>query len=405
MVQLSKKICLLISLFVFIFFIASQPALAVSEDECRAKEETEDWGAAEQCWNEYFGAQKRTLKNEIASKTVQIELTTRKIVSARQNIAQLEEEIAQLGLKISHLDISLDQLSEILIKRITETYKKGQIDPLALLFSSKDFSEFVARYKYLRVMQIHDRKLMIQMETARTSYEDQKRLKEEKQIQLENWKQQLEQEKIALARAVEARKILLAETEASYQRVIARIKAEKAKLAGASIFGKPAEFKQWSEENNYFNQTDIRWAMMLIGGGVYYDPADPSYMWNYGCAVTSMSMVLKKWGVGIDPGTLSQSPIYRADLMAWQDVPGGFGGNIQVVGHGYGGTLDWGKIDNTLGSGNWVIVYISGVRHYVVLLGKEGDDYKMHDPYFGPNLSFNSKYSKGAVDEMVIYTK
>jgi len=407
MAELSKKICLLVCFFVFIFFVSSQPALAVTEDECKAKEGAEEWDAAEQCWNEYFGAKKRTLQNEIASKTVQIELTTHRIVSARQNITQLEEEISQLDVKIFKLDISLDQLSEILITRIAETYKKGQIDPLALLFSSKDFSEFVSRYKYLRVMQLHDRKLMIQMETARTSYADQKTIKEEKQTQLENWKRYLEQEKIDLAQAVEARKILLAETETSYQRTMARIAAEKTKLAGVSIFGKPAEFKQWPEDNNYFNQTDVRWALMLIGGGVYYDPADPSYMWNYGCAVTSMAMVLKNKGAGIDPGSLSQSPIYRADLMAWQDVPGpgGFGGSIEVVGHGYGGTVDWGRIDSNLNADNWVVVYVSSVGHYVVLINKEGDDYKMHDPYFGPNISFNSKYSQGAVDEMIIYTR
>ena len=47
----------------------------------------------------------------------------------------------------------------------------------------------------------------------------------------------------------------------------------------------------------------------------------------------------------------------------------------------------------------------SGMVPAVVLLNKEGDDYKMHDPYFGPNLSFNSRYTKSSVDEMVIYSR
>lgn len=398
-----KKLFFLISLALLFFLDFSQPVQAVSEEECHAKEEAQEWGEAIKCWDDYFGAKKNTLRNEIQSKSVEIDLTTKRIVATRQSISQLEEEITNLDVKITDLDVSLDQLSEVLIKRISETYKKGKLDPLALLFSSKDFSQFVSRYKYLRVMQSHDRRLILEMETARTNYQDQKELKEEKQTKLESLKKNLEWEKHELDQAVAAKKILLSETEVSYQQALARIRAQQAKLSGVSLFGKPAEFKEWALDNHYFNQTDVRWAMMLIGGGVYAN----SYMWEYGCAVTSMAMVLHKWGVDIDPGRLSQSPIYRGDLIAWQDVsgPGGFGGTVKVVGHSYGGTVDWEEIDQTLSNGNWVIVYVTGIGHYVVLLNKEGDDYKIHDPYFGPNQSFYSRYSKGAVDEMIIYTR
>jgi len=404
--SLVKKTSLYFFLFVFFLVGCKQPALAVSEKECQQQEEAKDWSAAEKCWNDYFSTKKRTLKNEIQSKTVQIDLTTGRIVSAQKTIADLEKEIDQLGGKIDRLDSSLNELSEVLVKRISETYKKGQIDPFALFFSSKNFADFISRFKYLRVIQLHDRKLLIQMETAKTNYEGQKNLKEEKQTQLESWKIKLEREKIELANIIQAKKILLTETEASYQRTLARIAAEKAKIAGVSLFGRPTEFKQWPGDDHYFNQTDTRWAMMLIGGGLY-DAGDPSYMWKYGCAVTSMAMVLQKWGVAIDPGKLSQSPIYQTDLIAWQNVPGsgGFGGQIKVVGHGYGGRVSWEEIDQELAQSHWVIVYLNGVGHYVVLLAKEGDDYKMHDPYFGPNLSFSSKYSKGVVDEMVLYTR
>jgi peptidoglycan hydrolase CwlO-like protein len=397
-----KNIFWLFFFLIALFFWPVSPVQAVTEDECRAIEERESWDEAESCWQEYFGAKKQTLNNEIKNKTIQIDLTTGRITSARKNIAQLVEEIENLDGIIYRLDGSLDYLSEILINRIEATYKRGKIDPLMLMFSSSDFANFINRYKYLRVVQAHDRRLLLEMETSRSNYEDQKNLKEEKQVEMEAWQKKLEREKVSLDRIVQAKKVLLAETEASYQQTLSRIMAEKTKLAGVSVFGKPVEFKEWSGENNYFNQTDKRWAMMLIGGGVYVK----SYMWEYGCAVTSMSMVLKKWGADIDPGRLSQSPIYRADLIAWQDVPGvGFGGTIKVIGHGYGGVVNWEEINQSLNSGNWVIVYVGGVGHYVVLLSKEGDDYKMHDPYFGPNMSFNSKYSQGAVDEMIIYTR
>lgn len=405
-----KRICYFLFLFSLVTLIFSSKTFAISEDECRKKLDSGDLSLEElnQCegiLSESYKEERRTRTEAIENITTMIKITTSKIIARANEIRNLEEEISNLTVKIARLDVSLDQLSEILVRRIAETYKKGKIDALALLLSSSNFSEFIGRYKYLRVIQIHDRKLMIQMETVRTNYGDQKTVKEQKQTELEIAKMKLEEDKRKLAEEEQIQKELLAETERSYQQILAKIAAEKRKLAGASTFGKPAEFKIWPEDNNYFNQTDKRWATMLIGGGVYYDPDDPSYMWKYGCAVTSMAMVLKKWGADIDPSRLSQSQIYRTDLIAWQDVPGpgGFGGSIEVVGHAYGGVVDWDRIDGALNSGNWVIVYVSDVGHYVVLLNKEGDSYKMHDPYFGPNLSFNSKYSKGAVDEMVIY--
>jgi hypothetical protein len=395
------KLLLVPLVFVGLFFGPVGSVEAVTEAECHDWENKENWDEAEKCWRTYFGAKKNTLKNEIDSKTVQIDLTTQKIVATQQNIAGLEEDISQLSGRIADLDFSLDELSAVLIRRIAETYKKGRPDPLTLFLASHDFSEFIGRYKYVRVAQAHDREIILAMEKAKYDYEGQKDLKEEKQLQLENWQTHLAQEKAVLDQAVRSKQLLLRETEASYQRTLARIQAEKQKIAGVSLFGRPAEFRQWPGDNHYFNQADSRWAMLPIGGGVY----GPSYMWEWGCAVTSMAMVLHKWGAAIDPGILSQSPIYRADLIAWQDVPGpgGFGGTIQVKGHGYGGIVSWEQIDTTLNAGNWVIVYVSGVGHYVVLLNKDGDDYRMHDPYFGPNLSFNERYLKGAVDEMIIY--
>jgi len=232
----SKKICLLVCLFVFIFFITLQPALAVSEEECRRRQQ-EDTSDGVACWESLLGEvgqRKKTLQSEIARFDVTIALTTAQIAQTAKEIQELEKEIASLITKIGRLDISLDQLSEILIIRIAETYKKGQIDPLVLLFSSKDFSEFVSRYKYLRVMQLHDRKLMIQMETARTSYADQKTLKEEKQEELEAAKARLESQKVLLAQQKRDKEYLLEVTrndERRYLEMLAAARAEATAIA------------------------------------------------------------------------------------------------------------------------------------------------------------------------------
>ncbi len=354
--------------------------------------------------------QKGTLSSAISYLDSKIELATISISQSEKKIAALEKEISGLSDKIGILDKSLGSTSQLLLARIIETYKKGRIEPVYLFVTADGFSDFLTRYNYLKIVQAHDRNLMYQMEQTRLNYDSQKNLKEEKQAEMETIKANLEKQHSALSQEKENKKTLLTETkgkEAEYQRILARLEAEKTKLSGASLFGKPTEFKVWTEANNYFNQTDERWAMDLIGGGVFFNPNDPSYLWKYGCAVTSMAMVLKKQGVDVNPKTLSAQSIYVTDLIAWQDVPKleTIGGSIVVKGHSYGGSPDWQTIDNKLSEGKWVIVYVSDKAHYVVLLSKEGSDYKMHDPYFGNELSFNSKYSQSAVDEMVIYER
>jgi len=221
MAQLSKKIFLLISLLVFILVIfLPRTSLAITQEECEQKQK-EDVNAGIACWESLLaevGKRKITLQSEITRFNTVIALTTAQITQTISQIKELETEIASLSTKIAQLDVSLDQLSEILISRIAETYKKGKIDALALFFSSKDFSEFVGRYKYLRVMQLHDRKLMVQMETARTSYEDQRTLKEEKQEELELAKKKLESQKILLAQQKADKENLLKITQNNEKR-------------------------------------------------------------------------------------------------------------------------------------------------------------------------------------------
>lgn len=235
MAGLSKKTYLLILLSVFIIFISPQSLLAVSEEDCEKKQQ-EDINAGIACWEDLLaevGQRKETLKSEIAKFDARIALTTAQITQTISQIQELEKEITSLGSKIARLDVSLDQLSEILIKRIAETYKKGKIDTLALFFSSKDFSEFVNRYKYLRVMQHHDRKLMLEMETARTNYEEQKNLKEEKQEESEDAKERLELQNALLAQQKKDKEYLLEVTrndEKRYREMLAAARAEAAAI-------------------------------------------------------------------------------------------------------------------------------------------------------------------------------
>lgn len=242
----SKKVLFFFSAFFLLFSIVSpHQIVAVTDEWCQKELEAgrlvNDQVHYDECiafWEERRQEKSQeitTLKSELEKFDASIAITTAQIYKTINEIEKLEKEIATLTAKISSLDISLDELSEILVKRINETYKKGNVDILALLLSSKDFSEFISRYKYLKVIQLHDRKLMIQMETVRTNYADQKTTKEEKQTELEVAKKKLESQKIVLAQQKRDKERLLKETQNSqklYGQLIARAKAELIAIQG-----------------------------------------------------------------------------------------------------------------------------------------------------------------------------
>lgn len=202
----------------FIFFGQKKPVFSASVDELQKKidEYTKIL--------EGLGNQERDLKSQISLMTTKEQLTRTKISQTQEKIKIAEVEIATLSAKITRLDNSLDYISKVFISRINLTYKMGLIDPFTLLFSSKNIGEFLAKYKYLKVVQLHDRSLLLSMEETKVNYDEQKQIKEKIQQQLTLLKKQLELEKVALGGQINDRKRLLDETkgkESEYQKLLA----------------------------------------------------------------------------------------------------------------------------------------------------------------------------------------
>jgi peptidoglycan hydrolase CwlO-like protein len=239
--------------FVFFFSLAFPLKLSwgINQEECENKLGKKELNLdqlkeCENILNNLLGQttnQKRTMENEVKRFNTAIAITTNKILATIKEIENLEKEIASLTAKIGQLDLSLDDLGKILAERIQQTYKKGKVDFLSLFLSSQNFSDFVSRYKYLRVVQYHDRSLMVQMETARTNFADQKTLKEKKQEELETAQKKLESQKALLAQQKVDKERLLKETQANevrYQNFLSASRAEIVAIQGI-IAGKGQE--------------------------------------------------------------------------------------------------------------------------------------------------------------------
>lgn len=179
--------------------------------------------------------QANSLTQQISLMDNQIKINTLKISQTQVQIKTLESDIATLSGKIGRLEGSLNFLSKVLLQRVAESYKSGKADGLTLLLSSRSFSGFISRYRYLQVVQMHDRELLLSMEQTRTSYDEQKALKEKIQAELKTLNDKLIVQKKDLASQIEGRKRLLADTkgkESNYQKLLADARAELEAILG-----------------------------------------------------------------------------------------------------------------------------------------------------------------------------
>lgn len=180
--------------------------------------------------------QERTLSEQITYMTNQIQLTQLRIEETKDKITQLERDITKLSTKIENLEDSLTQISGILLNRIEETYKRGNIQPWHLLLSANGFPDFMVRLKYLRTAQNYDKKLLIQMEETKANYRDQKDLLTQKKIEVEALKKQLEGYQRTLSNQKKDKEKLLEITrndEERYQRLLADARREQAEIENA----------------------------------------------------------------------------------------------------------------------------------------------------------------------------
>lgn len=127
-----------------------------------------------------------------------------------------------------------------------------------------------------------------------------------------------------------------------------------------------------------FFQNDPRWGNDPLGETI-------ESLGAQGCAVTSASMVMKFYGMDIDPKRLNQFLISHDGYegkgwLKWESVPAF---TPSMAEKSYEDLPSYFLIDWNLLHGNPVIVRIrllDGMTHFVVIVGKRGFDYLIRDP-------------------------
>ena len=279
---------LLLSLFFLLFGKNISAQTCGSLDECNAL-----ISQYQEQINKLQG-QANTLKNQIAQFDAQIKLTSAKI-------AQTQEQINMLGGRIDQLGESLSSLTTAFNSRAVETYKLSKYEGgFFFILSANDLNDAFSRYHYLQKIQEEDRNLLARLQDAQTTYQGQKAHQEALQKQLKTQQANLNAQKTAKNNLLTATK----NDETKYQQLLSQAKAQLSafqsfvtRQGGASILNNQTKCNDWG---CYYNQRDSQWGNIGMGGSPYT-------MANYGCLVTSVSMVASHYGKNFKPGDVAVS--------------------------------------------------------------------------------------------------
>lgn len=222
--------------FFIIYSSVFHPANAASscptDDPCKDKSDSNERVV---CYTDIVNrcsAQRQSMTAQIVYLTTSIELTNAKIQNTKIKISQIEEDIETLSEKIDRLENSLTNITKILLDRIVATYIRGEKSYLSLLLTSNGFSDFVNRFKYMQKVQANDRKLLFQLQNSKENFKDQKQQREDKKVELDLAKKQLEKEQATLAIQKKEKELFLETTKNSEVRYRQELDAARREAEG-----------------------------------------------------------------------------------------------------------------------------------------------------------------------------
>lgn len=392
-----KKIVFLLFFVLFCFSLSSVSRADEAEDLAKKIDEyTQKLGE--------LGKSKNTLANQIKILDSQVQLTLLKINQTETSIKTLEKDINNLTVEITKLDSQLNQLSSLYVLQIIQNYKlQKKVPPFAFLISSS-LNNFLEQYKYVSNVQKSSQNSLINMETIRSNYDAQKTAKAQKQTEMETLKKTLASQQINLNNQKISKNRLLETTkndEKKYQQLLteAQIQLSALKSFSSSAGGSTclASSPGGGSDGNFYSQRDPRWCSQYIG-------LSKDTIGEVGCFISSVSMVYKKLGSSITPSTYAADPSNFWSNTAYMVIPSPPSGYTykQVP-------YSPSTIDNELKSGRYVIAQmrmsnVAGM-HFIVIISGSGGNYKIHDPWFGPDQNFSDHYSTGAVMSLRLITK
>jgi peptidoglycan hydrolase CwlO-like protein len=401
--------------------ISNQSAAAASDTQDKIKELEEKAKIYREIL-EIKQKQSASLQNQIEIIDSNIDNLQSEIDLSKRKISEINDQIIGLEKQITEKNDLLISQKKFLSEMI-QTYYEYSSQSMTNTFLSQD-SVASFMIKKDRISQLGDKinEIITAINEIKIDLEKEKETLEAKKKEALSENSALEEKSSSLNNVIDNKQNLLSQTngeQAKYAQLLAKVEAQKEELlsidelsiAGgfsADNYEKP-QADSFAPLGWYYSQKDSRWGNSKIGNS-------NSFMKDYGCAVTSVAMVLSSHGASQNPGNLARQKIFSWDLISW---PKSFSGSkIALSPEGMShGNINWTTIDKEILIGNPVIVYIGKTAgkggHYVVIHHKaKNGKYVVHDPYFGANIYLDTSRalvgkmgvdSGTRMDQMIIY--
>lgn len=320
-----------------------------------------------------------SIENQINSAQKDIDLSVRKIDLTSEEINQTQ---ADIEVKLQELQVQKNNLFET----VRVYYENSQTSTLEVVVSSNSLNDAIDRTQYLEAISSRLNDTMAAINQAKTELETKKKKLQDDKISMENQKAALVSKQQALQEQQRVKNGLLNDAQGTLsslqgqqkdaQTRLNEVNAQIAALSGTSNWG-----------SGIVSQNDGSWYYSQTGN--YTNLGNSPYtVSQYGCLITSYAMVATYYGNRITPTDIAN--------MWWHFSGGGYFQNgtsdlgISVT---QSGPVNWGVVDQEISSGHPVIVSVylpsvgaingDGSSHFIVIKGRSGDTYLMHDPIGG----------------------
>ncbi|MEA1936659.1 MAG: C39 family peptidase [Patescibacteria group bacterium] len=375
--------------------------------------------------------EEQSLENEIELLDAQIAQLDLEIKATQAQIDQANLEINNLILRIQIKEGEIEKQKEFLKSLIREINDYDKKTALEIFLKNEELSDFLNQAEYADTVGEKIKNALDKLKEIKEELEEEKVALQDKKAELEELNKKFLNKKEIADTQKTAKETLLEETkgkEYKYQDLLFNVRNQRKTILGdmnklrremkaevariAALAERPSE--NLASTSWYFSQNDPRWKNNTIG-------FSSSSIDDYGCAISSVAMVYKYYGINIDPGRLAKQPIYYRDLIYWPNQ----WRFLDLVKHirrkpGKLTKNDWNTIDRQIAGGHPVIVFIRalgrGAGHYVVIHSKDSKGYIVHDPVMwsgqsGANiyLSTTRKYIESiyktntVIDQMIVY--
>lgn len=239
------------------------------------------------------------LNEEVANLNMRADATERIVKTLEAQLASITGDVNAAARTVNRTENELAAKRTSLHRRLADIYKRGPLYTTEVMLSAHSFGELVARYKYLHLLTLRDRALVVRVEQLRdqVSLDHNRLLSLQNVLEEDRTDKQREEENL---RAIERQRASsLATTKREAKRTddrLAQLKRTEA-LIGVSIASYEAE--RHKAELATPVAAHIGSTIRTTDYGKLDWPVDGSLVYTFGKAQTASNTTIRWNGVGI----------------------------------------------------------------------------------------------------------